>query len=165
MPILESHSMEFISRSESQTRRAGMRLGTLLKPGDVVCLIGQLGSGKTTLSQGISAGWGSLDQVTSPTFVLLNVYRHPGGGQLFHLDAYRLNNSIEAEELDIEALIHQGPMVIEWADRIEEALPSERLWVSLYMIDESQRDFVITAQGSRSRELLSEYRKQLFGVP
>ena len=103
--------------------------------------------------------------MTSPTFVLLNVYRHPGGGQLFHLDAYRLNSSIEAEELDIESLIHQGPMVIEWADRIEEALPSERLWVSLYMIDESQRDFVITAQGSRSRELLSEYRKHLFGVP
>lgn len=157
--------MEFISRSESQTRRAGMRLGSLLRPGDVVCLVGELGSGKTILSQGISAGWGSLDQVTSPTFVLINVYRRPGGEQLFHLDAYRINNSTEAEELDIETIIVQGPLVIEWADRIQEALPGERLWVSLYWIDDEQRDFVITAHGPRSRELLSEYRKELFGVP
>ena len=70
--------MEIISRSAEQTRRVGMRLGTLLKPGDVVHLIGELGSGKTTFVQGVSAGWGSLDPATSPTFVLVNVYRRPG---------------------------------------------------------------------------------------
>src|SRR5690606_20946296 len=87
MPILMSQSMEFISRSAEQTRRAGMRLGGLLQPGDVIGLVGDLGSGKTTLVQGIAAGWGSLDQVSSPTFVLVNVYRRPDQGKLYHLDA------------------------------------------------------------------------------
>ena len=79
MPILDQHSFEFISRSTEQTRRLGMRLGALLRSGDVICLAGELGSGKTTLVQGIASGWGSLDQVTSPTFVLVNVYRGPDG--------------------------------------------------------------------------------------
>jgi len=77
MPILDPNSMEFISRSAEQTRRVGMRLGTLLQTGDVICLIGDLGSGKTTFVQGLASGWGSLDPVSSPTFVLVNVYRHP----------------------------------------------------------------------------------------
>ena len=99
MPILNSHSLEIISRSTEQTRRVGMRLGALLKPGDMVALVGDLGSGKTTLVQGIAAGWGSLDTVSSPTFVIVNVYRHTGGLRLFHMDAYRLNGSTEALDL------------------------------------------------------------------
>jgi tRNA threonylcarbamoyladenosine biosynthesis protein TsaE len=67
MPILDSHSLEIISRSAEQTRRVGMRLGALLKPGDLVGLVGDLGSGKTTLVQGIAAGWGTFDQVSSPS--------------------------------------------------------------------------------------------------
>ncbi len=69
MPILDPQSTEFISRSPEQTRRVGMRLGAYLKQGDLVCLAGDLGSGKTTFVQGIASGWGSLDAVTSPTFV------------------------------------------------------------------------------------------------
>ena len=90
-PILDRHSLEIISRSAEQTRRVGMRLGALLKPGDVICLVGDLGSGKTTLVQGLAAGWGSLDPVSSPTFVIVNLYRRMDQSQLFHLDAYRLN--------------------------------------------------------------------------
>ena len=82
MPILSPHSLEIISRSPEQTRRVGMRLGAMLQVGDVVGLCGELGSGKTTLVQGIGAGWGSLDAVTSPTFVLVNVYRRTDGQNL-----------------------------------------------------------------------------------
>lgn len=164
MPILDPHSMEFISRSAQQTRRAGMRLGAILQPGDVICLVGDLGTGKTTLVQGISAGWGSLDPVSSPTFVLVNVYRRPVGQRLFHLDAYRLSGAAEAEELDLDAMLDAGPLVIEWADRIAQALPEERLQVVLHWIDEQQRDLLISAHGPRYQAMLMKFRKQVFGV-
>jgi tRNA threonylcarbamoyladenosine biosynthesis protein TsaE len=164
MPIFDLHSMEFISRSAEQTRRAGMRLGALLRPGDLICLIGDLGAGKTTLVQGISAGWGSLDAVSSPTFVLVNVYRGSEAQRLYHLDAYRLSGPAEAEDLDLDALLETGPLVIEWADRIQAVLPEERLWVSMRYIDEEQRDLLITATGQRYQSLLAGFRRQVFGV-
>src|SRR5512143_3420281 len=110
MPILDPHSLEIISRSTEQTRRVGMRLGALLQAGDLVALVGDLGSGKTTLVQGIAAGWGSHDLVSSPTFVIVNVYRHTSGKRLFHLDAYRLNSAAEALDLDLDNILDQGPM-------------------------------------------------------
>src|SRR5512136_765073 len=145
MPVLNRQSLEFISHGAEQTRRVGMRLGALLRRSDLVCLIGDLGAGKTTLVQGISAGWGSLDQASSPTFVLVNVYRRPEADRLFHLDAYRLNDAAEAEDLDIDALLEAGPLVIEWADRIQKALPKERLWITLEWVDDNQRDMVFGA--------------------
>lgn len=164
MPILSPHSMEFISRNAEQTRRVGMRLGALLRRGDVVCLVGDLGAGKTTLVQGIAAGWGSLDQVSSPTFVLVNVYRRADGERLFHLDTYRLNGAAEAEDLDIDAMLENGPLVIEWADRIRAALPDQRLWINLNLANDDQRDLVLLAQGERYQALLAILRRQIFGV-
>ncbi len=164
MPILPPHSLEYISRSEAQTRRAGLRLGSLLRTGDVIYLVGDLGSGKTTLVQGLAAGWGSLDPVSSPTFVLVNVYRHPDGGSLYHLDAYRLGGAAEAEDLDLDALLENGPLVIEWADRIHEVLPSQRLQIDMRYVNENQRDMVITAYGRRYEDILSRFRRRIFGV-
>ncbi len=164
MPVLNRLSLEFISRSAEQTRRVGMRLGALLQPSDLVCLIGDLGAGKTTLVQGISAGWGSLDPASSPTFVLVNVYRRPEGGKLFHLDAYRLSGAAEAEDLDIDTLLETGPLVIEWADRIQEALPKECMWVTLQWVDDNQRDMVFSAGGARYASLLNDLRKHIYGV-
>ena len=164
MPVLDRQSLEFISRNADQTRRVGMRLGALLQPGDLVCLIGDLGTGKTTLVQGISAGWGSLDAANSPTFVLVNLYRRPDGNRLFHLDSYRLSGAAEAEDLDLDALLESGSLVIEWADRIQSALPKERLWVVLHWVDENQRDIVFSASGPRYQALLIDLRKQIFGV-
>lgn len=164
MPVLDPKSLEFISRSAEQTRRAGMRLGSLLKPGDWICLVGDLGSGKTTLVQGLAAGWGSLDPVSSPTFVLVNVYRHLTGKRLYHLDAYRLSGPAEADDLDLEAMVSNGPLVIEWANNIEPVLPDERLWISMRWIDESQRDMVFMANGPRYLALLREFRRLVYGV-
>lgn len=163
MPILSPHSLEFISRSAEQTRRVGMRLGALLQTGDIIHLVGELGSGKTTLVQGVSAGWGSLDPVTSPTFVLVNVYRRLDGGNLYHLDAYRLNGLMEAQDLDLEAMFENGPLLIEWADRIQGALPPECLQVKLTWVDDAQRDMVFAAQGQHYEALLSAFRKGVYG--
>ena len=156
--------MEFISRSAEQTRRLGMRFGGVLQSGDVLCLAGDLGSGKTTFVQGIAAGWGSLDPVSSPSFVLVNVYRGGDGKQLYHLDAYRLNNALQAADLDLDAMLESGPLVVEWADRIQEALPAENLMANFVWIDENQRDMVFTARGSRYQAMVAAIRKQIFGV-
>ena len=164
MPILDRNSTEYISHSADQTRRAGMRLGALLQKGDIICLVGELGSGKTTFAQGISTGWGSLDQASSPTFVLVNVYRRPDGGQLYHLDAYRLKNAQEAEDLDIDAMLNAGPLIVEWADRIQEAFPDDHLWIQLRLIDNNQRDLIFSARGIRSLQLLSNLKQRIFGV-
>lgn len=164
MPILDRQSLEFISRSADQTRRAGMRLGVLLQAGDLICLAGELGSGKTTLVQGLASGWGSLDAATSPTFVLVNVYRRPDRSRLYHLDAYRIGSPAEAAELDLDALLDTGPLVIEWADRIALALPAERLWINMSLVNENQRDMVFSAHGARYAEIISLLRRQFYGV-
>ena len=112
MPILDAHMLEFFSRSPEQTRRIGMRLGALLKAGDIICLQGDLGAGKTTFTQGLAQGWGSLDSVSSPTFILVNLYRRADGEQLFHLDAYRLDSVPEAEELELDSMLAEGALII-----------------------------------------------------
>lgn len=140
-----------------------MRLGTMLKPGDVICLSGDLGAGKTTMVQGIAHGWGSLDPVSSPTFVLVNEYRRLDGSRLSHLDAYRLENAMEAEDLDLDHLIDQGVLVVEWPERIQNALPGEFLLLKLKWMADEQRDLVITAHGSRYNELLARYRQSVLG--
>ena len=163
MPILSPNSFEIISRSPDQTRRFGMRLGGLLKLGDIIGLSGDLGAGKTTLMQGIAAGWGSLDSVTSPTFVLVNVYQRVDNCKLFHLDAYRLSGASEAIDLDLDVLVERGPLVVEWVERIKTALPADFLWIKLKWIDDEHRDFLLTANAKRSQELLTSLRKELYG--
>jgi tRNA threonylcarbamoyladenosine biosynthesis protein TsaE len=163
MPILDSRSLEFFSRSPEQTRRLGIRLGSLLRNGDLVCLSGDLGAGKTTLVQGMAQGWGSLDPVSSPTFVLCNQYRRPDGIILNHLDAYRLNNACEAEDLDLDLMLDSGALVVEWAERIQAVLPSARLSVSLRWIAEEQRGMIFLPFGTRYERLLAEFRRHSFG--
>jgi len=164
MAVIEKGSFEVISRSPTQTRRIGMRLGEMLEPGDVVGLEGNLGAGKTTLVQGIASGWGSYDSVSSPTYVLVNVYRRLDRKQLFHLDAFRLTSPEEAIDLDIDAMLGQGPLLVEWADRIEEALPEEYLWINMRFINDEQRDFIVHARGARHKNLLERLREEIYGV-
>jgi tRNA threonylcarbamoyladenosine biosynthesis protein TsaE len=163
MPILAPNTIEFFSRSAEQTRRVGMRIGAMLRPGDLVCLQGDLGAGKTTLVQGLAQGWGSADAVSSPTFVLVNVYRKPEGAMLFHLDTYRIDSTPEAEELDLDTMLAQGPLVIEWAERVQAILPGENLWIKLEYLDEEQRLMLLTANGKRYESLLLELRQTMFG--
>ena len=163
MPILDPNSIEFISRSPEQTRRVGMRLGAIIRDRDLICLEGDLGSGKTTFVQGLAAGWGSLDQVSSPTYVLVNLYRHPIGKSLYHVDAYRLNSSEEAEDLDLDAILSSGSMVIEWAERIKPILPVECMWIKLKDISADQRDLIFTGHGKHYRAILDIFRRRLYG--
>lgn len=164
MPILDENTLDFISRSAEQTRRIGFRLGTMLLPGDVICLEGDLGAGKTTFVQGVAKGWRAVDPVTSPSFVLINVYRRQDGMAMTHLDAYRLENADEAEMLDLDYLFESGPMLIEWAGNISDALPVSRLNVRLDHLDEEQRSIYITPVGERATDLANTLKTKLFGA-
>ena len=163
MPILDSHTMDFFSRSPEQTRRIGMRLGGVLRAGDLICLQGDLGAGKTTFVQGIAQGWGSLDSVSSPTFILVNIYRRADGSQLFHMDAYRLDSTPEAEELDLDSMLAEGALIIEWPERMAGLIPAERLWVNLEHVDDEEREMKFNARGKRYDELLEVIRHAMVG--
>jgi tRNA threonylcarbamoyladenosine biosynthesis protein TsaE len=164
VPILDEHTFDFFSRSPEQTRRIGARVGRLLEVGDLVCLQGELGSGKTTMVQGIGQGWGSLDAVSSPTFILVNEYRRPDDAFLFHMDAYRLESEPEAAELDIDRMLTQGALLVEWPERVEAVLPHGGLRIGLEHIEEEQRRLQFRANGGRYDRMLQDLQRTMFGV-
>ena len=164
MAILDSNSVECISRSADQTRRFGMRLGSLLRPGDLVGLTGDLGTGKTTLISGVAKGWGSLDPVTSPTFVLVNEYYRFDHRALYHMDAYRIGSIWEAEELDLDRMLQKGPLLIEWAEQIEQILPKEMLWIRAQYLSDEVRSFTLKPTSKHYIDMTAEFRRLSFRV-
>jgi len=164
VPILDERNLEFISHSPEQTQRLGVRLGELLEPGRLVCLVGDLGAGKTTIAQGVARGWGALDPVTSPTFVLINQYRRADSAVLYHVDAFRLDQPQEALALGLlELMDGDGPVLIEWADKVAAILPAEALWVDMSWEDDSRRRLSFDARGPAYESLLKRFRQAAFG--
>jgi len=161
MPILDPNTFEFISRSPDQTRRIGIRLGAYLQAGDVVCLCGDLGAGKTTFTQGIARGWGALERATSPTFVLVKYYNKADGAKFAHLDAYRLVDALEAEDLDLDLMMESGPFIIEWPERIRSALPQTHLWVDLSWQDDQQRSMTFQPVGERYINIVNKLKNEM----
>ncbi len=151
--------MRVVTRSASETRQFGCQLGEQLAPGDVVCLSGDLGAGKTTLTQGVAAGWGALDPVSSPTFVLVNEYARADGARLWHLDCYRLTTGAEALAVGLDDLLDAsagrpgGSVIIEWPEHILEALPPERLTIRLTATDPETRILTLEPRGERAEAL------------
>ena len=123
---------EFQVQTAEETRAIGRRLARLLRAGDVVVLSGDLGSGKTTLAQGIGESLGVRGGVTSPTFVISRV--HPslvGGPALVHVDAYRISGAGELDDLDLDETLEGAVTVVEWGDGLAEALATDRLRIHL----------------------------------
>lgn len=140
--------------SLDETRRLGERLGRLLKEGDIICLHGELGAGKTSFTQGIAKGLNVTKAfITSPTFVLVNEYK--GALTLYHIDLYRLNNIDEIEDIGLtEYLKGKGVTVIEWAEKAEGLLPKDRLSVYLENSGGDKRAFTFKATGKRYEEII-----------
>lgn len=143
--------MVLISRSPEETFRIGKALAEDLEAGDVVALTGELGTGKTCLTQGIASGLGVSDRyaVTSPTFTLINEY--PGQRlNLYHLDVYRLAGSAELAEMGWDEYLYgDGVVVVEWAEKVLEALPHKSLFVVMTYLDENERRIEISDRKNR----------------
>ncbi len=164
-PILTANTLDIISHSPAQTRRLGSRLGALAQAGDIYCLEGPLGSGKTSFVQGIGDGMGVAGPVVSPTFVLVNVYRGaPGRPPLYHLDLYRISGPQEALDFGLEDYLYgEGVVAIEWPERIKEALPSEYLWISFRHLDATKRGLLMQPRGARYEALLAQLQRDIYG--
>jgi tRNA threonylcarbamoyladenosine biosynthesis protein TsaE len=136
------------TRTPSETRRLGERIGRMLRAGDVVLLSGELGAGKTVLAQGIGRGLGVTDTIKSSSFVIMNEY---DGRELrlFHADLYRLEDPQQVAELALDELAAHGVLVVEWPERAEAEMPAEHLRVSLAYDGAKGRTLAITAKGDR----------------
>lgn len=118
------------SEQEKTTYKIGFKLGTMLERGDVVCLTGDLGAGKTTMAKAISEALGVKEDVTSPTFTIIHEYA--GRIPVYHFDAYRIRKIEEAEDLGFEEYFYgEGVCIVEWASVIEEIIPEKRLWIHI----------------------------------
>lgn len=147
------------SNSVEATQTIGRRLGAHLAAGNVIALIGPLGSGKTTLVKGIADGAGVADlrQVNSPTFVIVNEYEGTTGTRslsIHHIDAYRLRGSRDLEALGFDEMLFSGAVILEWADRVADLLPADSLTIRLEPLSERGRRLICTAAGPTSEALL-----------
>jgi tRNA threonylcarbamoyladenosine biosynthesis protein TsaE len=138
------------------TEQFGRKLGHLLFPGAVLALIGQLGAGKTHLTRAIAEGLEVANPaiVNSPTFVLIQEY--PARLPIYHFDAYRLSGAREFAELGVEEyFVGDGVCIVEWADRVEPALPQELLRIEIRILDENRRALDVLATGEPYEKLLA----------
>ena len=168
-------TLDCISHSSAQTQRLGMRLGELLQGGELILLDGQLGTGKTTFTQGLAQGLGITENINSPTFTLLKEYigqpqpgistdalscRRPA---LYHFDLYRLDKPDEIVELGFEDyFFSDGVSVIEWAEKAGSFWPEEYLNVRLKIMSETKRGLLFIATGERYCELLRQFQKNAY---
>lgn len=151
--------MKYILNTILETEEFGIRLGGLLERGDILCLNGDLGAGKTTLSKAIGKGLGVTDYITSPTFSIMNQYQ--GRLPMYHFDVYRLDDWEQLEDIGAEEYFYgDGVCLVEWAEKTEEYLPKGRLEIKLSMMgNENAREMVLEAMGKRYEDLLEELKK------
>ncbi|QRN84692.1 tRNA (adenosine(37)-N6)-threonylcarbamoyltransferase complex ATPase subunit type 1 TsaE [Clostridia bacterium] len=134
------------SESALHTKHIGEMIGQAAEPGDVVLFTGDLGAGKTTMSQGIASGLGIDTDVTSPTFTLMQIYQ--GDLTLYHLDVYRLNSEAEATDIGLEEVLYgDGLCLIEWADQFPELWPDDYLLVRIERQGDMKRRIELTGAG------------------
>ncbi len=149
--------MEIISRSVNQTLNIGRKISARLGAGDIVCLFGELGSGKTVLSKGIAWGLGiNRSSIVSPSFVLIRQY-YRSRVPLYHFDLYRLKALKDIAFLGYEEYLYgEGISVVEWADRLGKIMPKEYLGVELAVKGKTQRVIGLKARGRHYQALLDK---------
>jgi len=151
---------KFISHSPEQTQQLGRRLGELAQTGDVFLLTGNLGSGKTCLTQGIAWGLGVKEYAFSPSFVLIKEYS--GRLPLYHIDFYRLDQEQEIADLGLEDYLYgKGVCVVEWADKGLSLMPSERLLINLRYVSENERAVRFEPKGRRYTKVMAALKTDL----
>jgi tRNA threonylcarbamoyladenosine biosynthesis protein TsaE len=152
--------LKLITHGAGETRKLGTMLGELAQPGDIFLLSGNLGVGKTCLTQGIVWGLGSLEYALSPTFVLMREIQ--GRLPLYHIDLYRLDEIAEITDLGLDDYLYgQGLCVIEWAEKGLAVLPAEHLLIEIEYTGDSDRNFQLKASGKYYEKLLTSLARSL----
>lgn len=164
-------ALDFVSHSTEQTRRIGQRLGRHLRGGDVCFLSGTFGAGKTLLAQGLAAGLGIADRVTSPSFTLVSEYAGRDGAgapvRFYHVDLYRLEEPAALASVGLEECLDDpaGISAIEWPERLVPA-PAvlEHLLVTIEPLGDTKRRLALTPFGARYAALVGALKVEAFGV-
>jgi len=153
--------MRIHSDSPQRSEQVGAALGKLLEAGDLICLSGQLGAGKTVLSRGIGAGWGAIPPLSSPTYNLVHEHqRDQDSARLLHIDLYRINGPADAASLGIDDILDSDDIVIiEWSERLSDTLPPDRLRIDIELGGAQERELIVCAQGQRYRTLLGALKQ------
>lgn len=140
-----------ITNSPDETIKLAEKLGKKLVRGDIICLTGELGGGKTTFTKGLCRAFGiEPEEVLSPSFILIKEYK--GKIPLYHFDLYRIDSLLDFERLGYEEYFFgDGISVIEWAERIKKILPEEYLWIEFKILGENKRQIKIMPYGKRYR--------------
>jgi tRNA threonylcarbamoyladenosine biosynthesis protein TsaE len=157
---LNDWPLTLISKAPRETLDLGRILGEVLRPGGVVALSGELGTGKTCFTQGIARGLGVSDkyEITSPTFTLANEY--PGRIKLYHLDIYRLAGIGDLRDIGYEEFFDgKGVVVIEWAEKVRDTLPRETLWTFIEHRGENERKIKISGHMDQREQFVGALRK------
>jgi tRNA threonylcarbamoyladenosine biosynthesis protein TsaE len=168
LPAVQSpHVLDFISHSAAQTVRIGQRLGETMQAGDVLLLLGNIGTGKTQFIKGVVQGLDSSDLVTSPTFVLVNEYRAGAKWRtvpIYHLDLYRIDDPSELTTIGVDEIWNESCIcLIEWAERAEGWLPGEHLALHIQHLDETKRVLRFVPHGERYISLVELFKQAAFG--
>lgn len=146
------------TNSPDATTKLAVRLGELVKPGDVITLEGDLGAGKTAFTKGLAKGMGIRKNVNSPTFTIMKEYRD-GRLPLYHMDVYRMEDSDEDLGFD-EFFEGEGVTVVEWAHLIQEQLPHDRLGIRILRVEDESREIIFEPIGDHylgiCKELIDE---------
>jgi len=151
----QMNRLKLISHSPEQTQEFGVRIGKLALPGDVFLLVGELGTGKTCLTQGIARGLNIKDYVLSPSFVLVRELY--GRLPLYHMDLYRLDHIEEIAELGLDDYLYgDGVCVVEWAEKGLTVLPIEHLLIKIDYLSDTERSFRLKPNGQRYREIVTQ---------
>ena len=150
------------SQAPRETEQIGSLLGSMLAEGDIIALCGELGTGKTTFVRGIARGMGLEEaEVASPSFTLVNEYEGPL--RLFHIDLYRLEDEKDLIGIDYEEYLKgDGVVVIEWANRIPQAVPHDALWITLRYLGAECREIMLQAQGDRYKVMIEELQRKVY---
>ncbi len=150
--------LELVSQSPEDTRRLGTRIGELASPGDVYLLTGNLGTGKTCLTQGIAWGLGIEEYTASPSFVIVRELY--GRLPLYHIDLYRLEHLEEIAELGLDDYLYgRGVCVVEWAERGLSLLPAEHLLIEIEFLSDTGRHLKLKPSGQRYQEIARQLKQ------
>jgi tRNA threonylcarbamoyladenosine biosynthesis protein TsaE len=150
--------LEIVSHSPQETQKIGTRLGELALPGDIFLLVGDLGAGKTCLTQGIAWGLGIKEYAASPSFVVIRELY--GRLPLYHIDFYRLDHLEEIAELGLDDYLYgKGVSVVEWAEKGLSLLPEEKLLIEIGYLSDSERRLKFKPGGKRYRDIVSQLKQ------
>jgi len=152
------NSFELVSQSPEQTQRLGVRIGELALPGDVFLLVGELGTGKTCLTQGIAWGLDIKEYAMSPSFVIVRELY--GRLPLYHIDLYRLDRIEESLELGLDDYLYgRGVCVVEWAEKALSILPKNYLLIKISYLSDTGRSFQMEPSGERYLKLVKQLKR------